>query len=44
MLVVCGFVHLVPLGELVKRISNDVRPVDYRDLDWYRPGVFCDDD
>lgn len=43
-LVVCGFIHLVPLGESVKRISNGVRLVDYRELDWYRPGVFCDDD
>lgn len=44
LLIVCGFQHLGPLRELLGRNEEQVRPVDYRGLDWYVPGVFCDDD
>jgi hypothetical protein len=41
--VVCGFHHMRSMGQLLANLSWTVETVDYRDLDWYRAGVFCDD-
>ena len=44
LLIVCGFCHLEPLTEMLSQNEDEVQPVDYRGLDWYRPGIFCDND
>lgn len=44
LLIVCGFRHLEPLRELFGQNKDEVQPVDYRGMEWYRRGVFCDDD
>jgi len=44
MAVVCGFHHLRPMEHLLANLSYSVQIVDYRDLDWYRADVFCDDE
>ena len=33
--VICGFVHLQPLTELLKKTFELVEPLDYRSRDWY---------
>lgn len=43
LLIVCGFCHLGPLKELLSQNKDEVQSVDYRGMEWYRPGVFCDD-
>lgn len=43
LLVICGFDHMLPLSELLREGIADVEVVDYRKLDWYRPGVFFGD-
>lgn len=43
LLVVCGFRHFEPITELLRHDNSPVTPIDYRAMDWYRPGVFsCD--
>jgi hypothetical protein len=43
LLIVCGFEHLQPLSDLLRRGGTTVAPVDYRELDWYQPGIFSED-
>lgn len=33
--VICGFLHLQPLTELLQKTFKSVEPIDYRLLDWY---------
>jgi hypothetical protein len=40
-LVVCGFDHMQPLSDLLRRGTTDVKIVDYRQDNWYQPGIFC---
>jgi hypothetical protein len=43
LLVVCGFVHLERLSELLWE-KGVVKQIDYREAKWYRPEVFAGDD
>lgn len=42
-LVICGFEHLYPISDLLRRDRTAVFPVDYRQAVWYRPDVFTED-
>lgn len=44
LLIICGFCHLAPLTKLLAQNRDKVEVVDYRQMKWYRPDVFCDDD
>ena len=44
LLIVCGFLHFKPLNQLLSHKKDQVLLVDHRGMEWYRPGVFCDDD
>ena len=43
LLIICGFVHVQPLGEILGQDGTSVQQWDYRNLDWYLPGVFEED-
>lgn len=42
-LVICGFAHMNPIADLLRRDCADVVIVDYRKTDWYQTGVFAED-
>jgi len=42
-LAICGFVHMHPLKRLSEIDGYVAEAVDYRTMEWYRPGVFSDD-
>jgi len=44
LMVICGFHHLQPLARMLADIACEVQTVDYRALDWYRAGIFSDDE
>ena len=44
LLIVCGFRHIGPLHALLGHINDEIEMVDYRELGWYRAGVFYEDD
>lgn len=44
LLIICGFDHFEPLAGLLLEVDGVVEPCDYRKLDWYRAGVFPEDD
>jgi hypothetical protein len=41
LLIICGFVHMQPLADLLG--LDGAQQWDYRSLDWYRSGVFAED-
>jgi hypothetical protein len=43
LLVVCGFDHMLPLSDLLREETPEVKTMDYRKCDWYRPDVFSED-
>jgi hypothetical protein len=44
LMVVCGFRHLQPMARLLADLACIVQTIDYRALDWYRAGIFSDDE
>jgi len=42
-LAICGFEHMEPLAGLLRMDGVAAETVDYRKMDWYRPGVFSED-
>jgi hypothetical protein len=44
LLIVCGFRHIGPLHALLSHTNDEVEIVDYRELAWFRAGVFYEDD
>jgi len=43
-MVICGFLHFQPLADKLADIARRVQAIDYRTLEWYRTGIFSDDD
>jgi hypothetical protein len=43
LLIICGFVHMQPLAEILGQDGTSVQQWDYRNLDWHLPGVFAED-
>jgi len=41
-LVVCGFEHMEPLAEGLKKDCNTIEIIDYRQRGWYQAGVFAE--
>jgi hypothetical protein len=44
LMVVCGFRHLQPMARLLADLACTVQTTDYRALDWYRAGIFSNDE
>ncbi len=43
LLIICGFAHIQPLGEILGQDGTSIQICDYRNLDWYLTGVFAED-
>lgn len=43
LLVVSGFEHMQPMSEVLQKLDNRIKTVDYRLLGWYQPRVFAED-
>jgi hypothetical protein len=43
LLIVCGFAHMQPLTDMLGQDGVLVQQWDYRNFDWYLPGVFAQD-
>jgi len=43
LLVICGFDHMLPLSDLLREENAEVKFIDYRNRDWFRRGVFFED-
>lgn len=43
LLIICGFVHMQPLADILGQDGTPIQIWDYRNLDWYLPGVFTQD-
>lgn len=43
LLIICGFVHMLPLADILEQDGTPIQTRNYRNLDWYLPGVFAED-
>ena len=43
LLIICGFVHMQPLADILGQDETQIQIWDYRNLGWYVPGVFVGD-
>jgi hypothetical protein len=43
LLIICGFTHMQPLAKILEQDGTPIQLRDYRNLDWYLPGVFAED-
>jgi hypothetical protein len=43
LLIICGFVHMQPLTDILGQDGTSVQQWDYRNIGWYVPGVFVGD-
>jgi aldehyde:ferredoxin oxidoreductase len=41
-LVICGFEHVEPLADTLRKDCNTVERVDYRQQQWYQAGLFAE--
>lgn len=41
-LIVCGFEHMKPLAEGLRKDCNTIEIIDYRQREWYQAGVFAE--
>jgi hypothetical protein len=42
LLIICGFAHMQQLADVLRQDDTPVQQWDYRNLDWYLPGVFAE--
>jgi hypothetical protein len=43
LLIICGFAHMQPLADILGQDGTAIQTWDYRNLDWFLPGVFAED-
>ena len=43
LLIICGFAHIQPLTDILEQDGTPIQLWNYRNLDWYLPGVFAQD-